>query len=83
MRMADGYGVITITPYWNATQMAPERRGAGMALFASVYFIGQAIGVAAAGALAERMGAVSVVIAGAVCVVPIGLNFARLRARRR
>jgi predicted MFS family arabinose efflux permease len=78
-----GFYMLHNTLQANATQMAPERRGAGMALFASVYFIGQAIGVAAAGALAERMGAVSVVIAGAVCVVPIGLNFARLRARRR
>jgi predicted MFS family arabinose efflux permease len=78
-----GFYMLHNTLQANATQMAPERRGAGMALFASVYFIGQAIGVAAAGAVAEHSSAMGVLIAGALCVVPVGLNFARLRAQRR
>ncbi|HEX3063150.1 MAG TPA: MFS transporter [Usitatibacter sp.] len=64
----------------NATQMAPERRGAGMALFASLFFIGQSLGVAMAGALVERAGTTAVLAGAAVLLVPVGLTFAALRA---
>ena len=64
----------------NATQMAPERRGAGMALFASLFFIGQSLGVAVAGALVERAGSTAVLAGAAILIVPVGLTFAALRA---
>lgn len=64
----------------NATQMAPQRRGAGMALFASLFFIGQSLGVAVAGALVERSGTTAVLAGAAVLTVPVGLTFAALRA---
>lgn len=35
----------------NATQMAPERRGAAVAAFAASFFIGQYVGIAIDGAL--------------------------------
>jgi predicted MFS family arabinose efflux permease len=74
-----GFYMLHNTLQTNATQMAPERRGAGMALFASTFFLGQAAGVAIAGVLAQRLGALLVIAGAAVAILPIGLNFARLR----
>jgi predicted MFS family arabinose efflux permease len=66
----------------NATQMAPERRGAAMALFASLFFLGQSFGVAIAGALVERAGTTTVLMTAGVAMLPVGLTFAALRAAR-
>jgi predicted MFS family arabinose efflux permease len=77
-----GFYMLHNTLQANATQMAPERRGVGMALFASLYFVGQALGVAAAGHVAEGARAGLVIVASAVLILPIGLGFALLRARR-
>jgi len=76
-----GFYMLHNTLQTHATQMAPQRRGAGMALFASSFFIGQSVGVAAAGALAQAAGTTPL-IAGAGCLlVPLGLVFARLLRR--
>ena len=74
-----GFYMLHNTLQTNATQMAPERRGAGMALFASTFFLGQALGVAVAGHAAEAARAVSVVVAAAIAILPLGLSFAWLR----
>jgi len=66
----------------NATQMAPERRGSAMALFASLFFMGQSVGVAVAGVLVERAGTTTVLVAAGVAMLPVGLTFAALRAAR-
>lgn len=67
----------------NATQMAPERRGAAVALFATCFFVGQSIGIAIFGFVADRWGTAPVLLLGAASVLPIGLLFARkLRAHR-
>jgi len=66
----------------NATQMAPERRGAAMALFASLFFLGQSFGVAVAGVLVERAGTTTVLVAAGIAMLPVGLAFAALRAAR-
>lgn len=76
-----GFYMLHNTLQTNATQMAPRNRGAGMALFASVYFTGQAIGVALAGLVAERLAPGMVVAIASVAILPIGWNFARLRRR--
>ena len=76
-----GFYMLHNTLQTNATQMAPQNRGAGMALFASVYFTGQAIGVALAGEVAERLAPGYVLAAASAAIVPIGWNFARLRRR--
>jgi predicted MFS family arabinose efflux permease len=62
--------------------MAPERRGAAMALFASFFFLGQSVGVAAAGALVERIGTTAVILGAGLAVIPVGITFARLRRAR-
>ena len=48
-----GFYMLHNTLQANATEMAPERRGAGMALFASMLFLGQSVGVGLAGVVAE------------------------------
>lgn len=74
-----GFYMLHNTLQTNATQMSPERRGAGMALFASMYFLGQAAGVAIAGELAEAGGAGPMIFGAALAILPVGLGFARLR----
>lgn len=74
-----GFYMLHNTLQINATQMSPERRGAAMALFASLFFIGQSAGVACAGVIGERAGTAVVLLGAAVLVIPVGLAFARLR----
>ena len=78
-----GFYMLHNTLQANGTQMAPERRGAGMALFASMYFVGQALGVAAAGQVAERFAPGAVIVIAAIAILPIGFGFARLNSGRR
>ncbi|HUI98707.1 MAG TPA: hypothetical protein VLY46_00645, partial [Usitatibacter sp.] len=66
----------------NATQMSPARRGAGMALFAWSYYMGQSAGVALAGGAAQAWGTTPLIVGACVLIVPAGLAFARLRAKR-
>lgn len=77
-----GFYMFHNTLQINATQMAPERRGAAVAAFASSFFIGQSVGVGIAGALVERIGTVNVMFAGGLGVLAAALNFSyRLRKR--
>ncbi|HWP88238.1 MAG TPA: MFS transporter, partial [Burkholderiales bacterium] len=64
----------------NATQMAPRRRGAAVALFASSLFMGQAVGVAIAGSWVERISTTPIIVAGGIGLLAIGMIFGRLRA---
>ncbi len=77
-----GFYMLHNTLQINATQMLPERRGAAMALFASLFFIGQSVGVACAGVVGERAGTGAMLLGAAVLVVPVGLAFAWLREQR-
>ena len=76
-----GFYMLHNTLQINATQMAPERRGAAVAAFASCFFLGQSAGVAAGGALLAIVSTRHLLATAGVCVALIGLNFARLRAR--
>lgn len=77
-----GFYMLHNTLQANGTEMAAERRGAGMALFASVLFLGQSIGVAVAGTIAEAAGAVVPIYTAGVLVLPLGFAFARAIHRR-
>ena len=77
-----GFYMLHNTLQINATQMAPERRGAAVSSFASCFFLGQAVGVAMFGALVAHLGTGTVITSGAVGVLVVALNFSRLRARR-
>lgn len=79
-----GFYMLHNTLQINATQMAPERRGAAVAAFAASYFIGQSVGIAVSGFLIPAVGTSGVIILGALCVTAVSLNFARLmRLHRR
>jgi predicted MFS family arabinose efflux permease len=78
-----GFYMLHNTLQINATQMAPQRRGAAVAAFASCFFLGQAAGVAAGGMLVARIGTASVIALGALGVLVVALCFSRLRSLRR
>ena len=77
-----GFYSLHNTLQTNATQMSPERRGAAVTLFASLFFLGQSIGVAIAGVLVERAGTSAVLLGAGLAVIPVGFTFAHLRAAR-
>ena len=59
--------------------MAPERRGAAVAAFALSYFLGQALGVSAAGWAVSRFGTPWVIFVAACGVSLTALNFSRAK----
>jgi MFS transporter, YNFM family, putative membrane transport protein len=67
----------------HGTQMAPEARGAAMALFALCLFVGQAIGVPLAAPIVDRWGAPPVFWIAAVVLPLLALWFAAALRRRR
>jgi predicted MFS family arabinose efflux permease len=66
----------------HGTQMAPEARGAGMALFALCLFLGQAIGVPVAAPVVDRWGAPPVFWTAAVVLPLLAFWFADAIRRR-
>jgi len=76
-----GYYMLHNTLQINATQMAPARRGAAVAAFASCFFLGQSAGVAVTGLVVEGLGSSCALGLGALGVLVVALNFARLRSR--
>ncbi len=76
-----GFYMLHNTLQTNATQMAPERRGAAVSAFAAAYFIGQSCGVALAGLGTAYIGTDGVIMAGGIGVMLVAINFARLKAR--
>ncbi len=78
-----GFYMLHNTLQINATQMAPERRGAAVAAFAASYFIGQSAGIALSGALIPSIGTSGVILMGAVGVTLVSQNFARLMRLHR
>ncbi|MDQ7969869.1 MAG: MFS transporter [Oxalicibacterium faecigallinarum] len=74
-----GFYMLHNTLQINATQMAPERRGAAVSIFASCFFLGQSAGVSAAGWAIGHFGTTVVIAIGAVGVLLVALNFARLK----
>jgi predicted MFS family arabinose efflux permease len=73
-----GFYMLHNTLQINATQMAPERRGAAVAAFAASYFIGQSAGIALSGFLIPSIGTSGAILMGAVGVTLVSQNFARL-----
>jgi predicted MFS family arabinose efflux permease len=78
-----GFYMLHNTLQINATQMAPQRRGAAVSAFASCFFLGQAAGVAAVGVLVAHLGTGRVIALGALGVLVVALCFSRLRSLRR
>jgi len=78
--MGLGFYMLHNTLQTHATQMAPERRGASVAAFASCFFLGQSLGVALAGTLVGVVGTAWVLAAGALGVLGVAGQFNRRRA---
>lgn len=77
-----GFYMLHNTLQINATQMAPERRGAAVSAFALAYFLGQSVGVAVAGVAVTQFGTRVTIVSGALAVGVIGAAFASARRRR-
>ena len=74
-----GFYMMHNTLQINATQMAPERRGAAVAAFASCFFLGQSSGVAISGASLTSAGTPLLLSFAGLVVLIIGNRFALLR----
>jgi len=66
----------------HGTQMAPEARGSGLALFALCLFLGQAVGVPIAAPIVDRYGAPPVFWAAAIFLPLLAFWFAHALRRR-
>ncbi len=77
-----GFYMFHNTLQINATQMAPERRGAAVSAFASSFFMGQSVGVAVAGMLIEHFGTAVVLVISALGVMSVALGFGRKLSTR-
>lgn len=78
-----GFYMLHTTLQANATQMAPQARGAAVSLFASGLFLGQTVGVFAASLLVEAAGTAPVLAGSGAWLLVLGGLFARLRRRQR
>ena len=77
-----GFYMLHNTLQTNATQMAPEVRGTAVSLFASAFFMGQALGVVLAADLLARAGASALFMLAAMAMPVIGGVFANLLHKR-
>jgi MFS transporter, YNFM family, putative membrane transport protein len=70
-----GFFMLHNTLQTEATQMAPQARGTALALFASMYFIGQTVGVALAAPVMDRYGAQPLFVFAAVTLPALAFWF--------
>lgn len=75
-----GFYMLHNTLQMNATQMAPERRGAAVSTFAACFFLGQSAGVGAAGLAVGYFGTGFIMSIGAIGVLLTALRFSHLKA---
>jgi len=80
--MGLGFYMMHNTLQTHATQMSPERRGAAVATFAASLFLGQSLGVGAAGLLVGMVGTGWVLTAGGAGMLAVAWNFNRQRSTR-
>ena len=83
--MAQGMGLFMMhnTLQVHATQMAPEARGAALAVFAFCLFSGQSTGVWLASLLVDSRGTVPVFLIAGLGLAALAFVFQRHLARRR
>jgi YNFM family putative membrane transporter len=77
-----GFYMLHNTLQTEATQMVPEARGTSVALFASMYFLGQTLGVTLGAPVMDRYGAWPLFVISAVVLPILGLWFTRRLKRR-
>lgn len=72
-----GFYMLHNTLQVNATQMAPQRRGAAVSAFAASFFLGQSAGVSLGGWSVGTIGAGRFIALGGLGLVAVSLVFAR------
>ena len=77
-----GFYMLHNTLQVNATQMSPQARGTGVAIFSSALYFGQTVGVAGYGYLFDRFTAVPVFLSAAVMLAALGWWLSRLLKQR-
>lgn len=77
-----GFYMLHNTLQINATQMAPERRGAAVAAFASCFFLGQSTGVGFGGALLSFTSTAHLIAIAGFGVALVGERFSRCLGRK-
>ena len=77
-----GFYMMHNTLQINATQMAPERRGAAVAAFAFCFFFGQALGIGATGYLLDSVNPAHLSVWFSIALLSVGFRFARAHGRR-
>lgn len=78
-----GFYMLHNTLQINATQMAPERRGAAVSAFASCFYLGQSVGVALGGIFLVRINTMGILAIGSIGILLVSWNFSRLRAAKK
>lgn len=78
-----GFYMLHNTLQTHATQMAPQARGTGVALFAALLFLGQSVGVSMVAQAVDHWGAQGVFLVVMVALPLLGFSFARSLARHR
>ncbi len=78
-----GYYMLHNTLQVNATQMAPEQRGAAVSAFASCFYLGQSVGVSLGGLWVGVIGTDGFLAIGAIGVLCVAIAFSVLRSRHR
>lgn len=77
-----GYYMMHNTLQLNATQMAPDRRGAAVSAFAACFFLGQSAGVSLGGLSVGSIGASRFLALGAIGLLAVSSLFVVLLGRR-
>jgi len=72
-----GFYMLHNTLQTNATQMSPQARGTAVSVFSASLYLGQTVGVAAAGAAFDRFTAVPVFAVAAIGLLTLGAFFSR------
>lgn len=80
--MGLGFYMLHNTLQANATQMAPQARGTGVALFACSLFLGQSLGVGSVSVVVDTFGIASVFIASMIVLPLLAAWFAYQLPRR-
>ena len=79
-----GFYMLHNTLQTNATQMTPEARGTGVALFSSALYVGQTIGVAVSALIFDLYGGIPLFIGAAILLPILAVWFVHeLRGRPR
>jgi predicted MFS family arabinose efflux permease len=82
LALGGGLYMLHNTLQVNATQMAPDSRGAAVALFALSLFCGQSVGVSLGGMLVDKVGTTPLFLVSAIGLPLLALDFRRRLARR-